>query len=100
MMLSQKLIYNIPNRVGDLELEHIDTVTTMVEAVMGGAQGTPFGHLHLVVRDYANFAEGATLEACRQEMAGHLNEHMNASTEEEQERAARLKDLFKSINCH
>lgn len=103
-LLSSKLIYNIQNRVEEDKLENLDYITTFATTVCSDLPGreSPFGHLELLVRDWANYEDGFTMEQCQEQMAEHMDDHMSPQKvpADAVPRVERLKSSFRSIRCH
>lgn len=102
-LLSSKLIYNIQNRVEEDKLENLDYITTFAQTVCSQLPGkdAPFGHLELLVRDWANYEDGFTESQCKEQMEEHLDDHMSDQKvpEDARPRVNRLKTTFRSIRC-
>lgn len=100
-LLSSKLIYNIQNRVEEDKLENMDYITTFAQTVCADLPGkdAPFGHLELLVRDWANYEDGFSTEQCEAQMAEHLDDHLNPEKVpvDAVPRVERLRSTFKSI---
>lgn len=102
-LLSSKLIYNIPNRVSEDELNYMDYLTTFTSTICADSpeKGSPFGHLQLLVRDWSNFEEGFSVAECQKQMETHRLDHMHPDNVPEDARAKieRLSTAFKAIGC-
>lgn len=102
-LLSSKLIYNIQNRVEEDKLENLDYITTFAQTVCKDLprETAPFGHLELLVRDWANYEDGWTMEKCRDQMAKHLDDHLHPNNVplDAIDRCERLRSVFKTIGC-
>jgi len=99
-LLSSKLIYNMPMHITEAHFDNLDYITTFTQSVCSDINkpGTkPFGHLQCLVRDWPNYDEDFTMEACCKQMAEDLSSHLEDSSSPE--KSARLKDVFKSIKC-
>jgi len=102
-LLSSKLIYNIQNRVEEDKLENLDYITTFAQTVCNELPGSdsPFGHLELLVRDWANYEDGFSTKECKAQMLAHLDDHTNPSKvpQDAVPRVERLKSTFRSMGC-
>lgn len=102
-LLSSKLIYNIQNRIEEDKLENMDYITTFAQTVCSDLPGkeAPFGHLELLVRDWANYEDGFSLKQCKEHMDEHLDDHINPKKvpQDAVPRVERLKSTFKSIGA-
>mmetsp|Transcript_14627 Transcript_14627/g.27465 ORF Transcript_14627/g.27465 Transcript_14627/m.27465 type:complete len:619 (-) Transcript_14627:269-2125(-) len=102
-LLSSKLIYNIQNRVEEDKLENMDYITTFAQTVCNDLPGkdAPFGHLELLVRDWANYEDEWSLEQCKAHMNEHLDDHLSEEKvpEDAKPRVERLKATFRSIGA-
>lgn len=78
-LLSSKLIYNIQNKLEEDKLGNLDYITTFAQTVCKDLPGTdaPFGHLELLIRDWPNYEQGFTYEQCKEQMAEHMDKHLN-----------------------
>lgn len=103
-LLSSKLIYNIQNRIDEdkmVNLDYFTTCATNAASACGGSTGA-FGHLELLIRDWVEYHDGFDAENCRQQMALHLDDHLNPSKvpKDARDRVERLRNIFASIGCH
>jgi hypothetical protein len=108
-LLSSKLIYNIQNRIEEDKLENLDYFTSFAEKACGvvhqGADNAsskpPFGHLELLIRDWANYDDGWTLGQCKAQMSEHLDDHLNPDKVpgDAKERVGRLRSCFGKVDC-
>eukprot|EP00437_Effrenium_voratum_P011717 CAMPEP_0181443472 /NCGR_PEP_ID=MMETSP1110-20121109/24572_1 /TAXON_ID=174948 /ORGANISM="Symbiodinium sp., Strain CCMP421" /LENGTH=609 /DNA_ID=CAMNT_0023567451 /DNA_START=86 /DNA_END=1915 /DNA_ORIENTATION=- len=102
-LLSSKLIYNIQNRVEEDKLENMDYITTFAQTVCSDLPGkdAPFGHLELLVRDWANYEDGFNVQQCQEQMEEHLDDHLSPTKvpEDAKPRVERLRSTFKSIGA-
>lgn len=107
-LLSHKLVYNIQNRIEEVQMENLDYITTFAQTVCSDLPGkdAPFGHLQLLVRDWVNFEDGFTMDECKGQMAQHQKDHLSleSAVEDARDRVERLHQTFKSIHtfglCH
>lgn len=101
-LLSSKLVYNIQNRIEEDKLENLDYITTFAQTVCSELPGNdaPFGHLEILVRDWANFEDGFSLQECLGQMREHQDDHLNPEKvpEDARPRVERLASTFRSIN--
>mmetsp|Transcript_60776 Transcript_60776/g.144775 ORF Transcript_60776/g.144775 Transcript_60776/m.144775 type:complete len:617 (-) Transcript_60776:83-1933(-) len=100
-LVSSKLIYNIQNRIEEDKLENLDYFTTFAHRACSDMEGSPFGDLHLLIRDWVNFDDHYTLKQCKDQMEEHLQEFINVDKVpmDSRERVMRLGKTFKSIRC-
>jgi len=108
-LLSSKLIYNIQNRIEEDKLENLDYFTSFAEKACGvvhqhaenASDKPPFGHLELLIRDWANYEDGWSLGQCKEQMDEHLDDHLNAAKVpgDAKERVERLRSCFNTVDC-
>lgn len=100
-LLSSKLIYNIQNRIEEDKLENLDYICTFAQTVCSELPGSdaPFGHLELLVRDWANYEDGFTSAQCLEQMREHQQDHLNPDKvpEDAKPRVERLASTFRTI---
>merc|ERR1719343_314871 len=100
-LLSQKLVFNLQNRIEEDKLDNLDYFLTFAQTVCSELPGSnaPFGHLAILVRDWVNYDDGASLQECRTLMKDHLDDHMNEATipQDRIGMVERLKSTFRSI---
>lgn len=110
-LLSSKLIYNIQNLIEEDKLDNLDYFTTFAQTVCNAEdmQGidASFGHLQILIRDWANYVDGFTMEECKQQMMKHQSQHLSveaAVDEDARAKCERLQKVFRTIKtfglCH
>lgn len=110
-LLASKLIYNIQNLIEEDKLDNLDYFTTFAQTVcssddMEGIDAS-FGHLQILIRDWANYEDGYTMGECKAQMMKHQGQHLSeesAVDEESKAKCARLHKVFRTIKtfglCH
>merc|ERR1719162_417455 len=59
-----------------------------------------FGHLQILVRDWANYLDGYTMEECKQQMMVHQKQHLSvevAVDDDARAKCERLAKVFRTI---
>mmetsp|Transcript_50909 Transcript_50909/g.108105 ORF Transcript_50909/g.108105 Transcript_50909/m.108105 type:complete len:629 (-) Transcript_50909:114-2000(-) len=101
-LLSSKLIYNVQNRIEEVQMENLDYITTFAQTVCSDlpGSGSPYGHLEILIRDWANYEDGFSEAQCKGQMKDHEDDHMSPEKvpEDAKPRVERLASCFRSIN--
>eukprot|EP00929_Paragymnodinium_shiwhaense_P123550 TRINITY_DN9753_c3_g2_i1.p1 TRINITY_DN9753_c3_g2~~TRINITY_DN9753_c3_g2_i1.p1 ORF type:complete len:668 (+),score=163.73 TRINITY_DN9753_c3_g2_i1:114-2117(+) len=101
-LLSSKLVYNVQNAVNEIVFQNLDYITTFAQTVCQQLphKDTPFGALHLLVRDWTCYDEGWTLDRCREDMEEHRETHLSVDKVpvDARARVERMGELFKSVH--
>lgn len=100
-LLSSKLIYNIQNRIEEDKIENLDYFSTFAQTAcsqLPGA-GSVFGRLQILIRDWANFEKGFSLDDCLEHMRMHHENHLTKQgvPADAAERVDRLETTFRSM---
>eukprot|EP00747_Dinoflagellata_sp_TGD_P213109 gnl/TRDRNA2_/TRDRNA2_86107_c1_seq1.p1 gnl/TRDRNA2_/TRDRNA2_86107_c1~~gnl/TRDRNA2_/TRDRNA2_86107_c1_seq1.p1 ORF type:complete len:591 (+),score=143.34 gnl/TRDRNA2_/TRDRNA2_86107_c1_seq1:46-1773(+) len=103
-LMASKLIYNIQNRIEEGHFENLDYFTTFAQSACAGMPGsnTPFGHLEVLIRDWAGYEDGWTVDDCKQQVEEHLSDHLSiekSPDENARMKVARLENCFSGIKC-
>merc|ERR1719373_85600 len=109
-LLSSKQIYNINMQIQEDKVENLAyfmrfaqaALRKALQATKGGSQADvekPFQSLDFLVRDWANFEDDWTVEQCKEQMAKHLDKHVNPQKVVENSTASAMQDMFSRISC-
>lgn len=100
-LLASKLIMNDQNMLSDNKIDAIDFFTTFAQNACSGLRcdGSAFGHLEFLLRDWSHYKKGFSYDDCKGMMQEHLGNLLNNTVEGRKETAARLKEIFTSLSC-
>eukprot|EP00419_Tripos_fusus_P075952 CAMPEP_0172878022 /NCGR_PEP_ID=MMETSP1075-20121228/108503_1 /TAXON_ID=2916 /ORGANISM="Ceratium fusus, Strain PA161109" /LENGTH=638 /DNA_ID=CAMNT_0013729709 /DNA_START=10 /DNA_END=1926 /DNA_ORIENTATION=+ len=100
-LMAAKLICNTQNMLTDDKIDAIDYFTTFAQAACTGLhdEGSPFGHLEFVVRDWPWYEKSSDYEKCKAMSEKHLHTLMHSELEGRKETSDRLSECFRKISC-
>mmetsp|Transcript_24566 Transcript_24566/g.70082 ORF Transcript_24566/g.70082 Transcript_24566/m.70082 type:complete len:594 (+) Transcript_24566:85-1866(+) len=109
-LISSKQIYNISMQIQEDKVENLAYFMTFAQAALRKAmqgcseqqQGEiekPFQSLDFLVRDWSNFDDSWTTAECKDQMAKHLDKHLNPERVVENGTAEALQKMFARVSC-